>query len=352
MRRDPAEWGGPGAVDIIGGGVFAFPSPGEGTSSPPRFLSGDDVLFANARSAIAHVVRALRPRQVWVPSYLCKAVLDAIPSPLVRFYEVTAELEIGNLGWLGEIQPHDVVVVIDYFGFTSERRVVQFVKERGARVLEDASQALLTAGVGEDADFAVFSPRKFIGVPDGGILKQSANDAMPPAGMEQPPAEWWWKALASVILRRDFDVGKGSRDWFLLAQEVEREAPVGEFAMSHLSRALLDAAFDYHEIERRRRENYAYLAGRLASVALFPTLPTGVVPLGFPIVLEERSRIREALFSDEIYPMVHWPIDSLVPGAFHESHRLSSQILTLPCDQRYGLAEMDRVATRVIRAMG
>jgi hypothetical protein len=337
---------------IIGGGIFAFPTPGAETPTPPPFLTREDRLFVNARSAIAHVVGTVAPGRVWLPSYLCQALLDTVRGTDVRLYEVTGGLRVEELGWLDQLEPGDLVVVVDYFGFPAERRVETLARDRGAWVLEDAAQALLTDGVGEHADFTVFSPRKFVGVPDGGVLRREGHGSLPPTRMEQPPVRWWRKALAAVILRRDFDAGNGSGDWFPLGQQVEREAPVGRFTMSEVSQRLLETAFDYRVIARRRRENYAALLSHLGSVALFPTLSPEVVPLGFPIVLGERDRIRDALFADQIYPMVHWPIEGLVPEGFRDSHRLSARILTLPCDQRYGPGEMERVASRVLEALG
>ena len=104
-------------------------------------------------------------------------------------------------------------------------------------------------------------------------------------------------------------------------------------------------------IARRRRENYALLADRLASVALFPTLSDGVVPLGFPIVVEERDRVRQALFAEEIYPPVHWDLEDVVPVAYSGSHWLSRHVMMLPCDQRYGPEVMEHVAERCAAAL-
>ena len=44
------------------------------------------------------------------------------------------------------------------------------VKKCGAWLLEDACQALLSDEVGRFSDFVLYSPRKFLGVPDGGVL--------------------------------------------------------------------------------------------------------------------------------------------------------------------------------------
>jgi hypothetical protein len=104
-------------------------------------------------------------------------------------------------------------------------------------------------------------------------------------------------------------------------------------------------------VAARRRANWEVLAVRLGDVAVFPRLPAEVVPLGFPVRAPRRDAIRQALFAQEIYPPVHWPLPG-VPERFADSHLLAAEIMTLPCDQRYGPAEMERMATLVRGLVG
>jgi hypothetical protein len=316
-------------------------------SVPPPFIEPGSLLLANARSGIHVLVNELKPGRIWMPSYLCGTMLQGVDARRVRFYPVDCNLSISEFDGLGE---GDLVVVIDYFGFPAAGWLFEYAKSRRAVVLEDACQALLTEGVGLRADFVLFSPRKFLGVPDGGILASRVDVHLPAASLREPPRPWMLKALEAVVLRREFDLYGGERRWFTLFRELEHECPVGYFAMSGITKLLLDS-FDYPLIARRRRENYARLALWLQAIALFPCLPPEVAPLGFPIRLEARDRVREALFAACIYPPVHWPIADIVPERFADSHRLSCEILTLPCDQRYTPEDMDRMAGIVNRAL-
>jgi hypothetical protein len=42
----------------------------------------------------------------------------------------------------------------------------------------------------------------------------------------------------------------------------------------------------------------------------------------------------------------------MVPERFDASHRLAAEIMTLPCDQRCGPADMERMAALVRGALG
>ena len=189
----------------------------------PPFLKGQDVFLVNARSGIWLLINLIRPRQVWVPSYLCHTILEAIDSntSVLRFYNVDSDLKISLNQWASEITSGDLFIFIDYFGFPYDRQIGAYVKEKGAWVLEDASQALLSSHVGDASDFVLFSPRKWTGVVDGGILRFPENFPLTDASLEPPATAWWLKAFSARILRREFDICGGGRRWYELFQEAE-----------------------------------------------------------------------------------------------------------------------------------
>ena len=337
----------------IVGGMFGLEASLDTTKATgPRFMREPKLLFLSARCGIKFLVDSLKPAQVWMPSYLCCSMMDAIDprASVLKFFPVGYDLQITSLDWLDLLLPGSLVVLIDYFGFPCDDHVATEAQSRGALVLEDASQALLSTRVGEHSDFLLFSPRKTLGVPDGGILRRSGDGALPPAKLMAPPREWWLTALDACIARREFDRFGGQRNCFELFRQLEAAYPLGPFRMSELSEMLLESAFDYAAIAKARRANYAYLAESLADCALFKKLDGDTVPLGFPIRLRKRDEVLRFLFEQEVYPPVHWPIAECVPSEFVESHRLSTEIMTIPCDQRYGLEDMARLADLITQA--
>ena len=308
----------------------------------------------NGRSAISLVVEQLTPATVWLPSYLCGAVVQAVRhhDARVRFYPVDYNLRVSAEEWVHQLAAGDLVLFVDYFGFPIPRELVLRTRQRGAWVLEDACQALLSVEVGNCSDFVVFSPRKFVGVPDGGILRINSSPGIRDVRLENAPRKWWLRSLKASELRGEFDRHDGDRRWFDIFQWVERAMPIGRFAMSDLARSLLTQSIEYGQIAECRINNYRLLADLLRGVALLPELADDVVPLGFPIRIRNREQVRQILFCEHIYPAIHWQIDCLVPAEYHDSHRLADDILTLPCDQRYNRADMERMARLVRSAVG
>jgi len=319
----------------------------------PTVLQGRCQMLATARSALTLLVETLRPAQAWLPSYLCDVMAEAVAhtgTPLC-FYPVSADLQITDEAWLRKVGRGDIVVFIDYFGFNAWESTAQKVRAAGAFVVEDACQAFLNDTFSAHSHFVIASPRKFIGVPDGGVLLARPGVQLPSITLAPPPSEWWFDAFAATLQRGEFDRHGGDRKWFELFRRFDPNGPLHPHAMSEFSVQLL-ARFDYAEIARRRRANYEFLLSELGPLALFTRLPNGVVPLGFPVRLAGRDRVRQALFAADIFPPVHWPLGGAVPETFIESHRLAREITTLPCDQRYDESDMKRLVSCLRRVLG
>jgi hypothetical protein len=295
------------------------------------------------------LIELLSPRRVWLPAYLCPSIIAAVRKTKVplSFFEVDYDLRVVPES-LADVGPGDLVDIIDYFGFPADRAVMRAVRASGAWLLEDACQAMLTEGVGSGADFLLLTPRKFVGVPEGGILISNREEVdFTGIRLEAPPLHWWLMTLSAAVLRTEFDLHGGDRRWFDLYRTLEEEMPIGRYAMSDLSRALLTAAFDYRAISRRRVENYQVLADGLSAIALHPLLGPGIVPLGFPVRVANRDEVLKLLYANDIFPPVHWPFQGALPDRFTESYRLLGDIMMLPCDQRYDREGMVRLTSLV-----
>lgn len=310
--------------------------------------------LANSRCALWRILDARRPRRLWLPSYLCDTLLESarMSGTEVRFFPMTGSLLPDGKRWLSEVEPSDAVLMIDYFGFLAPEVWWQVIRSTGCLSIEDASQALLTDGVGRFSDYVLYSPRKFIGVPDGGMLVSCTRTAaLAPTALRAAPADGWLASFEATWLRREQDRGGVSGPWFERFRAGEAAQPCGPYAMSDLSRRVLERGWDLRAVTAARRRNYRRLCASLLPWALFPELPPGVAPIGFPVRLSNRDAVRTALIDERIFPPVHWPIRGAVPDKFVRSHRLANELMTLPCDQRYGLADMDRMAA-VFRAAG
>ena len=138
--------------------------------------------YQSARCAIVAALRAAQPVRVWAPHYICGAVNDALAASDVAVQRYPLSSEWGPPARLA-LETGDWLLCVDYFGICRPQIEMVLNKFGSERVLVDASQSLFhKTRAGETA---VYSPRKFLGIPDGGLLTTELELPAPPEADEQ-----------------------------------------------------------------------------------------------------------------------------------------------------------------------
>src|ERR1700738_3685164 len=154
------------------GGLFGLEVPclNAGNKRLP-FGGGSRNYFLSARCAIYASCKPLKSGTAWLPSYLCGAILepfDRLNIP-IRFYDDGPNFANDSKEWTDDVKNGDLVLFIHYFGFPNTTFPAKAVKKQGALIVEDASQGLFVKQLYPESDCIIYSPRKFLGVPDGGV---------------------------------------------------------------------------------------------------------------------------------------------------------------------------------------
>ena len=335
-------------MSFIGGffGLELPPANGAGLGSFWGMPADPALTYANARSALAALLVSIGPSRLWLPSYICRSVVQAAEAANTpfSFFPVDDSLQ-PDLGFLDSAaQTGEMVLAVDYFGRAPDAVFLDFVERRGDLLfVEDACQAFDT-GAGQWGRWCLRSPRKLVGVPDGGFVIPADTIAAARRSLSRPALEAW---QAAGIRFEDEDE-QANALWHSLNQSREAAEGVTSRRMSRLSRELL-ARLPVEPIADRRRANFRTLADTLEEFMVLPAKEPSFVPLGFPVRLRDGLNIsvRSALIAQGIFPAQHWG-DLPCPAAFTAAHSLASELLTLPCDQRYQPSDMQRVA-RIVR---
>jgi dTDP-4-amino-4,6-dideoxygalactose transaminase len=116
-----------------------------------------------------------------------------------------------------------------------------------------------------------------------------------------------------------------------------------------VSEALI-GSFPFEQWRATRRRNLASLVEALAGhetyTVLTPAHPDDA-PFSVPLVLESRERhdlVRQRLLAARIYPAVLWQLEESHLSVSDESRSLSRRLLSIPCDARYNVSDMQHVA--------
>lgn len=359
------------SVGSIGGAFELDLKDVVGATAPPPLPTGTESV-TSGRTALSLVAQRLQSAGFggrWlVPAYLCPSVLQPLREARVEIelYGVGTQLQpdAGLLLRTIERDPPAVLLVIDYFGFPPADADALSALRDACTIVEDCVHGSLLElpdpAAGRIGDVAFTSFRKYLPLPDGGVLVGSSGDSLPPAAIAAVAPH-----LLGQLLRGAFGAGELSGDHIerafldLLARgDRTLDGRVPYEAMSEVSRTLL-ARIDLPEVAERRRRNFRALASLLAPDArwapLFDCLPAGVSPLVYPLRIfgGRRDAVRAALAAQRIYCPVHWVLPAEIDRArFPDEHRLADEILGLPIDQRYEEEHMKRSASAFATALG
>lgn len=371
-----------GSVGVDIGGDFSFADIGSAVGEasfqsaldklsqehPVSMLTSGRTAYLNAWLNLKEGGRPLR--RVLLPSYLCYSMLSPFQRLRVRseHYRVLSDLSV-DIDDLSQKVRADMegtlVVVANYFGFPEREDLLcalSEIRRQGGLVLYDATHSTLcerpwprmTPAYGPNV--CIMSLRKSLPVVDGAVLVWL--DGTEPAFCDgKPQLDGFCSARALAMMLKSAHVadGFGSREDYLLLFDQAEAALDNSFsptsAMSPVSRSILKR-MDIEKISRARRRNYSRLMTELERCeevrAVFPGLPESAVPLGFPVVVEDRDLLWKRLKSCGVHADIHWMLPPEVcDKEYPESAWLAGRILTLPCDQRYSEEEMARMAQAV-----
>jgi len=333
------------------GSEFAYPEAAE-ASDPPLMPTGASY-WHSGRHALAALVRTLKPKRVLFPSFYCQDVLEACgeATPLA-YRDDPFEPTVA----VGDVRDGDLVVLCNTFGLRPPPPTLP-----EAVVVEDHTHDPGSAWArSSKAHYAFASLRKYLPLPDGGVLWS-------PAGRDVPLAPAHDGDLASVTLDRL--TGMLLKQLWLAGGRVQKEAYRAAYVagesrigrgepgpMSAVARALLDT-FPLDRWRETRRENHAAFSRALGTLPRVKLVTDRAPRTPFAAVLlfdraGDRDAVRAALIERRIYPAVLWPIDAgRVSGVPDEHVALSKRLLCLHCDHRYGPRELERVALAVREVM-
>lgn len=299
----------------------------------------------SGRTGLHLIAQELKARgifEVALPAYCCGSMVAPFVDAGVQvsFYEQL------------QVCAAKAILIMDYFGYLRDETVAfaQRCREQGRTVIVDATQTAFSRAKTYDvADYVVVSYRKWFDCLCAAVY--SADGFVTPA-CEKEAQDYvrLWRGAAEK--KRSYcDTGCGDKQAFLeqyrsanamlAADYIGCKAPDGELRRLET----VDAA----HLRGKRRENAGYLLSALRGkvTLMFDTLAEEDCPLHVPILVpaQLRDRLRSALTAQMVYCPAHWPVDEHYP---YQKTILHDTELSLVCDQRYTLEDMQRQAEIVL----
>ena len=307
------------------------------------FIHEGGVLLNLGRNAFRYILNAVPDKieKLYIPYYTCPVVWEHLFfSGMLWFYHIDKNFEIAEDIELGK---HDYIVVNNYFGI-KDQYIATLSKKYGNHLIIDNAQAFFAPAIPDT--YAFYSPRKFFGVPDGGVA-YLANDAKQIWREEQDDSS---DRLMHLQLRKE----KGAEAGFATYQL--NESKLDKLPMQLMSDYTYNVlrGIDYAAAIEKRRANFRMLHGALGEMNALqlPSMDTFVCPMVYPFIpKKENATLRKKLQGQRIYTATYWPkLVELNHGTFEEG--LAKILIPLPVDQRYGEEEMKYVANTVVEYTG
>ena len=291
------------------GGYFELDS-GLGVSALPG-----GVLLNSGRNALRHIVRKLGIRSIHIPHYICPVVADALRAEGCEIdrYSLDADMLPDRT-----FHVDDFVLYVNYFGVCG--RKVDMLAQLYPNLIVDCAQAYFARPKGRSC---FSSPRKFFGVPDGGVA-YGVEGGEYAADVSDGRKGHLVERLANGPTPLGYEL-------FRKAEASLDNAEVllmSDFTKSCLSR------LDMRSAAERRRENFDFLLRHLPTT--FPLAPSSDdIPMVYPYMTDDAG-LRRRLIEAKIFIATYWP-DVANSGA------MPDRLVPLPIDQRYGDVEMLKI---------
>lgn len=297
------------------GGYFEL---GKGPFKPYH----DGVYLNSGRNALRYILRKLGIHKIHVPYYTCPVVFEALKKENVsiEYYELDAQFFPDR-----DFPKNDFIIYNNYFGVCGGK-VAKLAKDYPNLIVDNA-QAFFSRQTGR---VAFYSPRKFFGLPDGGIVCGLDDES------QELPKDESWNRMAHLLKRVDLGASAGYADFkansrVLAQQEVKRMSSVTTLLMSHIDCCAAAVC---------RMKNFDILKGLLLTPFPLDMLADDV-PMVYPYVTDD-PYLRRLLIQEKIYVASYWQDAK-------NCDSLSLRILPLPIDQRYSEGDMNKIAKVVER---
>ncbi len=280
----------------------------------------------SGRNALLYLLRARKIEKLYIPYFLCDSV-SALCDRYGYAYEYYRIAPDFTPVFPRRCEGGEYLYIVNFFGKFDAAQAAAWQAEYGNIIFDNVHAFFQRPAAGIDT---LYSCRKFFGVPDGAYLATDAKLE------EEIPVDVSMDRMRHVLGRLEGCATDYYAD-FKASDEAFDRMPLAQ--MSKLTRNILGAV-DYEAVRRKRNENFQILAHALGEKnPLKLRLPEGAY--AYPFYCENGMALKRRLAQQKIFVPTLWPNVLSWEGTMEKDY--AENILSLPCDQRYGEAQMQRI---------
>lgn len=286
------------------------------------------------RNAFEFILKQLPITKLYVPVFTCDVALEPIEKlsiPIER-YRIDKKLELNDTLHIGD---DEYLLYTNYFG-VKDRYIRSLISQYPNKLILDNAQSLFSDPIENIPTF--YSPRKFLGLPDGGYAYVQLTEKP-----QEYPLDQSHTRCAHLLKRLELSGIEGYHDFKENSRELAGQ-PIK--SMSLLTHRLIDN-IDVEGVKRTRLDNFHHLHNYLQPYNQLKIDFDGTqIPMVYPFLFEN-PHLRKSLIENKVFVATYWPNVLTECKESEYEHYLAKNIIPLPIDQRYGLKEMDRILSYI-----
>lgn len=286
----------------------------------------------NARNGLLYLLKIRKIKKIYIPYFLCDSIskLCEREGYEYEYYSINNSfLPIFNK----ELSNEEYLYVVNFYGQLS-KKIILNLKKTFKNIILDNVQAFFQKPIkGIDA---IYSCRKFFGVPDGGYVH---TDFIHSFELEKDKSKDRMKHLLGRFEGGAIEYYQDFKENDLMFEN----CPL--LFMSDLTHNIL-CGIEYKAIIKKRNANYKILNDELGSKnALNLIIQNG--PYCYPFYCKNGMEVKKKLAEKKIYIATLWPNVLNLDNTLEKDY--AENILPLPCDQRYTKEDMNSILEEIRR---
>lgn len=290
----------------------------------------DGILVNSCRNALELILENIDSvKHLYIPYYTCDSILEPINKLDIKytFYSINENLEFFEDITLAE---NEYIIYTNYFGI-KDKYINTLIEKYKNQIIIDNAQALYS----EPTSNCIYSPRKFVGIPDGGIVFTNTD-----IDISKYPIDESFNRCSQLLIRYDRGASEGYSEFKANSLKLKNN---NIKQISNLTKRLI-SSIDFEEIKKRRIDNFIFLHNNLkaANKLKIDDINYFKCPLVYPFLTDD-VKLKSKLIENKIYVATYWPnvFEWCKEGDFE--YKLAKQLIALPIDQRYDIDDMKRI---------
>lgn len=330
----------------------------KGVSADEMFW--DAICLRSGRDALKAIAREFSPTTVLIPALSCESMISPFElyGHKVCFYRLNSDYEIDKQDLESKIPKKEALFLyMNYFGVESiSDEALRNLQEKYKNLyfIEDRTHDLLTERSSTFVpDFTLASLRKWINIPDGGLLwtKKPLKSNLFEENLTFSQTRLKAEKMRNEFFRSgDIALKKEYRKIFSSVSKLLDDGMV-PVKMSKYSLEIIKAT-DWSKIKNVRKQNAQELIDALNSlpVGLIQSR-SGLSDLYVAFTTNNRDEIQTKLSSKGIYNTIIWPLSKEQIEICDVAAATHNTMLAAPCDQRYTVSDMKFIGDEIARVL-